>query len=606
MAAFDEEKYKVASQKAIEFIKRQLNVNNYTLFPTLRTNYDDAHMSTVFANVPMPPGAKVIFPKYIYCDQFYDEVYQGVCSGHHQNTGDARHNLGVEVVVYTDARYAACVCPLHSDGSWRTEEYFKETDYYGIDGTVYKTETYWYVLDKEMNDDHMDGLKEFRLKYYKWLDEDGSEIDVDNLPGLVTWEADEMPTDEFGEPLPLYLLKTETYRMTPEPSGDEAIDDAVPKYADYDTVLYVFADVEYNTEAESIIYDGVVQSSDLPSNPPVIPAEPAPYIKDVIVMPGAHKGKLIFSWVTNFPGSCLITVNGTTKRAVGENAAGAYFSYSATFDVPAGSEYTYLITGEDAEKEGEFRYPDNNRYLLISDPHIVDDITEGQLWTVKTAVNPALTICLGDAVDASTNAIARSDQYSLFTKRQRSPIAMVRGEHEDNPHFLAHYAFPNGSGANYYFSHDGVLFICVDTNDSPNVIKPFIQRALASQSYTWAILCMHYSFFSTSEASNSAKVKTLRNSLTNFIVNETNIDLVISGHEHFFCRTRYPGKLFFTVPTCTAAKFYRPDNEEAQWGDVTIYREKPMYTVMDVSNTTLTLQTLDITGALIDTCEVTK
>ena len=278
MAIFDEEKYKIASQKAIDFIKRQLNVNNYTLFPTLRTNYDDAHMGTVFANVPMPPDARVIYPKYIYCDQFYDEVYQGVCSGHHQNTGDARHNLGVEVVVYTDARYAACVCPLHSDGSWKTEEYFKETDFYGIDGTVYKTETYWYVLDKEMNDDHMDGLKEFRLKYYKWLDEDGSEIDVDNLPGLETWEADDMPVDEYGEPLPLYLLKTETYKLTPEPSGDDAIDDAIPKYADYDTVLFVFADVEYNTEAESIIYDGVVQSTDLPSNPPVIPPEPAPYI----------------------------------------------------------------------------------------------------------------------------------------------------------------------------------------------------------------------------------------------------------------------------------------------------------------------------------------
>ena len=30
---FDDAKYKEASLKAIEFIKRQLNVNNYSLFP---------------------------------------------------------------------------------------------------------------------------------------------------------------------------------------------------------------------------------------------------------------------------------------------------------------------------------------------------------------------------------------------------------------------------------------------------------------------------------------------------------------------------------------------------------------------------------------------
>ena len=38
---FDDEKYQAAAQKAIEFIKRQMNVNKYSLFPVLKEEYTD-------------------------------------------------------------------------------------------------------------------------------------------------------------------------------------------------------------------------------------------------------------------------------------------------------------------------------------------------------------------------------------------------------------------------------------------------------------------------------------------------------------------------------------------------------------------------------------
>ena len=610
MGLFDEEKYRVASQKALAFIKRQLNVNEYTLFPLLRENYDDAHMSRVFASVAMPPDARVNFPKYIFCDQFYDELYQGVCSGHHQNTGDARRNLGVEITTYTDAIYRACVCPLHEDGSWRSEGYYKETDYYGIGETVYKTETYWYRHDRIINESGSNGLKGFTLKYYRWLDEDGSEIDVDNLPDTVVWESEELPIlDEQGHEIPLHFIKAETYSLRPELSDDDIIDDALPKYADYDTVLYVYADVEYKTEAESIIYDGNVKSSDLPSAPPVIPPEPEPYIRDSIVQPGTRKGRLIITWISNFADDCRLSFNGSTQRVSGEMIADGYYTYHASVNAPIDHDYTYTITGRDVSLTKSFTYDDNDRYLLAGDPQIIDEDSAEVWYQVMNILNPlpTLIIGMGDQVDAITDGVLRKEQYRLFTDHQSVPIATVRGNHDRNIHFLGHYGLPNAEEANFYFLHNGVLFIAIDSNSKDmEGLKSFIRSALRSSSYTWAVLLMHHSLFSSSEMCQTAHVKTLRNSLTDFIVNDTNIDFVLAGHEHFMCRTTYPGKLFFTVPTCTGSKYQPADNQEVEWNEVTIYQKKPMYTIMDVTSSLVTLTTKDLNGNVLDICEVRK
>lgn len=88
---FDEEKYREAAQKAYDFIVRQLNVNDYSLFPRMKENYEDSHTSRIFATVDMPADAKVNFPTYIYCDRFYDHEYQGVCTGGHNHRAARRH-----------------------------------------------------------------------------------------------------------------------------------------------------------------------------------------------------------------------------------------------------------------------------------------------------------------------------------------------------------------------------------------------------------------------------------------------------------------------------------------------------------------------------------
>ena len=201
----------------------------------------------------MPKDAKVNYPNYIYCDDFYDEKYVGVCSGKHQNTYPATKNLAVEVTTHTDQKYKSGICPLHNDGTWKTETYYRETDFYGVDGLETKSITYWYRQDKIINEGGSNGIKGFYLKYYKWLDDEGKEIDVDNLPGSVTKRLAPVPIDpDTGKPMTEHFMYAKTYTLRPVLLDDTIIDDALPRYADYDTSLYVFADVEYLTETQAL------------------------------------------------------------------------------------------------------------------------------------------------------------------------------------------------------------------------------------------------------------------------------------------------------------------------------------------------------------------
>ena len=627
---FDEEKYREAAQKAYDFIVRQLNVNDYSLFPRMKENYEDSHTSRIFATVDMPADAKVNYPTYIYCDRFYDHEYQGVCTGGHKNTGTARKTLGVEITVWTDAKYRSCICFLHEDGTWRSEQYFRETDYYatgyGDSEKIVKYETYWYRHDKIINESGSNGLKGFDLKYYRWVDDNGDEIDPDHFPAKEVWtdpeyqaaidayeEWESLTPEEQAEnpmdpPERAHFVRAKAYTLRPELMDDTVIDDAIPKYADYDTVQYVYADVEYKTEAQSIIYDGEVSAADLPDTAPELPDLPEPFIRDAIVQPGAVKGQLIITWITNFTDDCTLVFGGNTYTVSGDSVAAGYYTYHATVSAALDQTHQYTISANGVSLTKSFSYPDSSRFLVVGDPQITIPQTADTWYQIQNILDPLPTmiVSMGDQVDAITDAILRTEQYHEFTAQQTVPIATVRGNHDRDVNFLGHYGLPNASAGNWHFVHNGVLFIEIDSNVSDVVFhRQFITQALQTE-HTWAVLLMHHSMYSTSSRALNNSTSALRNSLTGFIVDETDIDLVMAGHEHFLSHTTYPGKLFFTCATCTGSKYYTADNKDVEWSQVTIDTKVPKYTVMDVTDALLTLRTYDLSGTMLDMCTVTK
>ncbi|MCM1222679.1 MAG: metallophosphoesterase [Lachnospiraceae bacterium] len=606
---FEAEKYQTAAQKVLTFIQRQMNVNNYSLFPSMKEQYTDDYTGHIYGRVEMPADAVIRYPKYICCDQFYDEKFSGQCSGQHQNTGEARTHLGVEVTTYLDMKYRAAICFLHADGTWRTETYYKETDYYGTSRSeITKTVTYWYRSDAVVNANAKEGIKGFELKYYDWLDEDGTPLDLDNLPGTLVGGEDVEGA---------HFLYATTYTLRPQLRDDGVLDSALPYYADYSATLSILADVEYLVPGQQsgevkILLDEPISIADLEPNPPVLPIEPEPWLRCPIVQPGPEAGTLAVTWTSNFPEDCVLTFDGSSQTIAGTAEASGYRTYRATVRAPLGGSYSYAIEGNGCRLSGEVSCPNTATFLLAGDPQLINEDDAANWYKVERIAQEAgaaQIIGLGDMTDSIVDIALQEKQYQMLAQEQTVPLATVRGNHDKDTHFLAHYSLPNYDGgdiADWWYTFGGVLFIALDTNSADCAYHiGFMERALASGNYDWIILLTHHSLYSTSQAGQTNHVKSLRDGLSDFIL-RSNIDLVVAGHEHFMCRTSQPGKLFFTASTCTGCKFGTADFQEAEWNELTIDVRVPMYTVMTVSPQKIVLDTYDLGGNQLDSVSVEK
>ena len=119
---FDEEKYKEASDKCVDFIKRQLNVNDFRYEISFAEEYGSYFTEdVVWGNISgLSSDEDQVFPKYVSTSQFYDYSYTGQVSGTCTGSG------GVNVYVYRDNKYLVLTCPVNG-GSWKTESTYRET-----------------------------------------------------------------------------------------------------------------------------------------------------------------------------------------------------------------------------------------------------------------------------------------------------------------------------------------------------------------------------------------------------------------------------------------------------------------------------------------------
>lgn len=610
MNIFSDTKYTQAADKCLQFIKNQLNVNNYSLFPHFSDYYADDYVKRVTGHVDMPPDANVKFPNYIYCDQFYDENYVGICSGKHQNTSPATKNLGVIITTYIDQEYNSVICPLHNDGTWKSERYYRTTEYYTIGSELVSEVTYWWRQDVILNENYANNLKNFYLKYYQWIDDEGTIIDVDNLPPTKHIRYRDRTQEEIEAGIYPTLDHTKTYTLKPTLLDDNIIDNASPYYTDYDINLYIYADVEYLALTENIIYDETVTSADLPINPPRLTEEPVPFIKDVIVQPGPNENTLCLAWITNFKDTCTLIFDDQEYSVTPETIAKEHRSCKVTVNATRGRSYNINISGKGATFTSTINVPNNNTYLIAGDPQLITE-TDAEVWRelqTPQGITPTLIISMGDQVDAIADTVARAKQHTLFPMGQKAPIATVRGNHDKNTHFFSHYNLPNAENGNYWFKHGICLFIAIDTNIiNVELHKTFIRKALNATTYTWAILLTHHSLYSTGASVTTQNTTTLREGLTDFIVNQTSIDFVLAGHEHYLCHTHYPGKLFFTAGTITGSKYQEKDIlPDLPWSDVNIVSKTQKYTLMEVTNTHIELKSYDKEHNLVDSISISK
>lgn len=595
--------YDEVRQKCLAFIKGQLNVNSYTLFPTLRENYELTHTGRVYGSVSMPSDAVVDFPNYIYCDQFYDETYQGVCSGRWQNINEsARVNLGVEISTHTDKKYTSAICPLRSDGTWKSETFTRTTEIYGINGEVTQKITYWSRSDKTINDSASNGVKGFTLKYYRWVDDNNNPIDIENLPPTI-----KEGTSVSGQT----LMKTETYTLKPILLDDEEVDDAMPHYPNYVAELHTLADVEYLSGTAQILYDDKVLPSDLPPNPPVLPDAPTPFIRDVIFLPSKSTNLLEVAWISNFDTSCTIQINNRVYTVNPQRITDGYATYKVTITAEIGKSYDYTVNGNGVTVTGNIEYPSSNIYRICGDPQIIDELSAQRWYTGQNVPSPfngkpTLLLSMGDQIDSITSNKLKRVQYSMFARNQKIPVMVTRGNHDKPVSFLAQYSMPNANGGDYYFIHQDTLFVVIDTTHADyDKHKAIIEQGLNSGSYSASILIMHHGMYTVGNNAYADIVIKLRNNLLEFVESKP-FNMVLSGHDHIYCRNTKSNKLFMVAPSCTASKLYKVTNSNAPWAEVYMEMDAPTLIDMRVNTDTIDFVVFDHDGNILDEFTINK
>lgn len=196
LEVFEGSKYKEASRKCVDFITRQLNVNNFKYDIDFAEEYGDyfsgdvvwGTVSGISENENKSGGGR------IFVDDFYDYKYQGRVSG------TAGENGGVNIYVKRDADYLVLTCPV-KNGAWSSAALYRETyivPEYDDDGKKIgeHTEVVEYTVDIEVQE----GIKEFRLckglsSHWEDISEPGAEYEKAEK---LVWDFESEISDEDG------------------------------------------------------------------------------------------------------------------------------------------------------------------------------------------------------------------------------------------------------------------------------------------------------------------------------------------------------------------------------------------------------------------------
>lgn len=230
--AFSQQKYSDAAEKAIAFIRRQMDVNNFQYQIHFAQPYDDFYSgNVVWGTVTgLTDDLDQASPKYIAVPSYYAYDYTGKVSGTWQGLSDYA-NYAVNVFVLQDADYKVITCPLKADGTWESTMDYRETytvpvldPETGTPTGETTTEVVTYTLDVTV----AEGIKEFRL--------------ARNVSGA--WE--EIPTTTPDMVAERYVYSA-AEEIPPEEGGSPY------RYFSYFTVrLYSYSDAEYTNDTCTI------------------------------------------------------------------------------------------------------------------------------------------------------------------------------------------------------------------------------------------------------------------------------------------------------------------------------------------------------------------
>ena len=314
----------------------------------------------------------------------------------------------------------------------------------------------------------------------------------------------------------------------------------------------------------------------------------------VSMSPGADETQMNFAWYSKDGEETGLVYGTSSDLSDGQNAQvtqtasqEGYLSNKVTLNnLQPGVTYYYQVTGKEIESFTTDDDTSDFSFIFVGDPQIgssnsaKDDSPEDMQtpefltaqseavrndsfnWNytlnrafAKTGNSANFILSAGDQIqtnyeDAEDTRISEIEYAGYLSPdvMKSVPVATTVGNHDaDNPNYTYHFNIANMSdlgdngyvGGDYYFTYGDALFMILNTQDT-NVSehKKFIEETVAAnQDCKWRIVTLHQDIYGSAEHSNEPEITNLRYSLVP-IFEENDVDIVLTGHDHAYSRTK--------------------------------------------------------------------
>lgn len=375
-----------------------------------------------------------------------------------------------------------------------------------------------------------------------------------------------------------------------------------------------------------------------------------PNLSGLVLETGKSEAQVHANWLTGQKGAFELLWREKSEKDLIWNSAlmGRYrtgmdgmYTYNADMtSLLSGRTYEYKIrdlASDITSTVNSFQTgnPEDFSFAFAGDPQIgSEDVEEdGTAWVQALeqifAAKPDtdFLITAGDQVDSSKEEDSMQEFLTFRNPRilKEIPIAVNRGNHESTENGMDYQfeRFSQSSLHDYYFTYGNTLFYAINTNNKE--FEDHIQRLKAAINRTsprWTIVTMHYSMFGGKDRSDDSSIQRTLEGYANAF-SSLNVDLVLSGHDHFYSRSFFmKGKkstrketgiksegevMYLSGGTVTGSKYYKKSDDSDSHTAFSYMEKSPTITFISVNDSRILLETCRLPDMkVIDQCEISK
>ena len=300
--------------------------------------------------------------------------------------------------------------------------------------------------------------------------------------------------------------------------------------------------------------------------------EAVDYQSNISLSMGADESQMGFTWYSMIDGEASLAIatndqmtDAQTYAVTPTTANDGQQSCQVTVkDLQPGTTYYYQLTNA-GQKSDVYSFTTDDggafSFAYVGDPQIGAGSTQSDIlgWDKTLGLirsnsdfsDVAFLLSAGDQVNTASDE-GQYDGYLDHDVLAGLPTATVVGNHDASSNaYGQHFNIANESdafgttaaGGDSWFVYNKVLFLVLNSNDmSVAEHKAFMEQAIAAtadQGIQWKVVTFHHSLFTVASHAKDDYITNPTGFKTQIVpvLKDLDIDVVLQGHDHVYCRT---------------------------------------------------------------------